>query len=243
MKANRRYLAFLKYQFKIIWGVNFYLAPLVALLIPVSVNYPFYADPDVRIFWAVKMNEMFFPIIGIIIFSNLLSTEWENKTVSLWLSKPLPRSLMLVSRIIIGAGYLLVVLTIPILFQHARYAVFNIPGMLLTVYPSALFLGILGLSIGTLTQNSPVSFLIPIAYWIMEIATKSRYTGPLGLFSRATHPACLTNACMQYIRGTDWILPKIAILFGSLGLIFLTALLLKWKGRKFIHFQRTRSFG
>ena len=226
--------SFLYYQLKIIWQINFWLAPVGIVLLLFAVNYPYIVESDIRLYWAVKMNEMMFPVIGIVLLGNIISQEFEKGTINVWFGKPINRSVILIGRILLISLFLATILLIPSIYQNIAYINHSYWKMLLTTFTPALFLGVLGMIVGIIFENSAISFLIPTAYWIFEIATKGKYTRSFALFSRATHIDCLTDKCVEFVQTNLWIDEKITLLIISALLILFSIRILNKKGRKLI---------
>lgn len=216
----------LYYQMRLIWRVNLWIAPVIALFISVFLYLPDYA----HIYWSLKMSENFVPLMGIVICANLFSQEWEGETTELWLVKPTSRTKLLLARTSVAYGYTLFVVIVPLFWQYVTYVQFDWREMLLVVIPPTILLATLGMVIGIIIKRSDVAFLIPLAYWFFEMTTKGDYTGIFHLFSRTA-----------FVQGADpagalttfpWVVSKWLTIGAGAGLLAFSAWFLERAGRR-----------
>jgi pimeloyl-ACP methyl ester carboxylesterase len=88
------------YQARLTWRLHIWIAPLVALLLPVFLFLPPGAYGE-RAFAALQIGERFAPLLGVLVFANLLSQEWEQSGADLWLARPVPRTGVLLARVLV----------------------------------------------------------------------------------------------------------------------------------------------
>jgi ABC-type transport system involved in multi-copper enzyme maturation permease subunit len=231
MNPFKTQLQFIKYQFKIIWQINFWLAPLAMALLLLLINYPTNLNTSQRVFTATKLNEQFLPIIGILLFSNLLSQEFEKKTFPLWFVKPSQKTNLLLSRILITTLALGLFFLGAFFFQHQTYVPFSIPTMWFAILVPALFLGIFGCLIGLLFESTAIAIILPLTYWVFEIASAGKITRAFSILSSMNAFSCPTSACIQFQFNPIWFPHKLLLLMLTLALIFLTSIALKNKSR------------
>jgi hypothetical protein len=229
------------YQVRLMWQVHLWIVPVIAALIPYFIYLPPHDDVSARILWALRINELYLPLLGVIICSNAFSQEWEKHVADIWLAKPTSRLKLVLTRMATIFCYMLFVLLVPICLEHFTYVHLNWGEMLLTVFPSALFLGSLGMLIGVLTHNSAVAFLVPMAHWLFEMATKGEYTGLLNIFSRTTHYNIYdAESFAEVMAAFPWITSKLIITGAGLCLVLLAAWVLHCNGKRLLPQRNNR---
>lgn len=219
------------YQARLLWRTNWWLAPLVALLIPWMFYLPDWEEAE-RVYWALKLNENMVPLVGIVVCANLFSQEWENHTEALWMTRPRGRGGLLLVRAALALGYTSLVASVPLVVQYFSYVRFAWREMLLVVLAPTLFLGVVGMAVGLVGKNSAIAFLAPLAYWFFEMTTKGKYTGLLYLFSRASLPCANEVECEMMVAAFPWALSKGLVLGVSAVLLALSAGYLGRVGRR-----------
>lgn len=229
------FLRLLRYQVRLIWHVNLWLAPLVGLLMALAMYLPEGPHQE-RLFWVLKWSENFFPLLGIAVYANLFSQEIENQTAELWLAKPISRTKLVLARVSVVCIYTVLVIAIPLVIKYFLYVRFSWAEMMLVVLPPALYLGLLGMVVGILFRHSAIAFLVPLVYWFFEMTTKGKYTGILHLFLRTTN----ANACAEFFEGCsdvtpsfNWAVSKLLLAGLCVGLIAFSVWLLEKSGRRF----------
>ncbi|MFP4436913.1 MAG: hypothetical protein ACLFVO_06670 [Chloroflexaceae bacterium] len=224
-------MALIYYQARLIWRVNLWIAPIIALLLPVVLFLP--AGPEwERVYWALRISETFAPIIGILICANLVSQEWENHMANLWLTKSFPRQNLLLARLAVAVVITILVLLLLFAELHVTYAPLNWGEALFVVLPPTLFLGMLGMTVGLIVHSSAIAFLVPLIYWFFEQSTKGTYTGPFYLFARASVPCNDTPAaCVAASASAPWMFSKLLVLGLTVVLVTLALWLLQRTGR------------
>lgn len=224
-------LTFIHYQARLFPRRNLWLAPLLALLLPGFIYFP-PGSEAARVYWALRMNETFMPLTGIILIAHLLSQEWEGGTADLWLVRAGSRIKLLLARLLLAALFLIAVLVLPFGVLYLTYVTFSWQEMFLVVLPPALFLGVLGMVSGLLSKSSALAFLVPLIYWFFEMTTKGVYTGPLYLFARTVYP-CQDTAenCFRMFGNLPWLGNKAWLTLATLGLVLLAAGWLRRTGK------------
>lgn len=206
------------YQARLTWRLHIWIAPLVALLLPVFLFLPPGAYGE-RTFATLQIGERFAPLLGVLVFANLLSQEWEQAGADLWLARPIPRSGVLLARVLVGGIWVLLALLPLYSVLYSTYVPFDWGEMLLVSLPPTLFLGVLGMTVGLLTRSSAVAFLVSIAYWVFEETTDGAYTGLLFLFARTVFPCDASiEACIRASADGPWLLSKL-LLLGATALL------------------------
>jgi hypothetical protein len=229
------FVLFLRYQVRLIWHVNLWLAPVIALLMGLAMYLPEGPHQE-RLFWIMKWSESFFPLLGIAVCANLFSQEMENQTAELWLAKSISRTKLVLARVSAVCIYTVLVIAIPLIIKYFSYVRFSWAEMMLVVLPPTLYLGLLGMLVGILFKNSAIAFLVPLVYWFIEMTTKGKYTGILHLFLRTSN----ANACTEFFEGCsdvtpslNWVVSKILLAGLCVVLVAFSIWLFEKSGRRF----------
>jgi hypothetical protein len=222
-------IALIWYQARLTWRLQIWIAPLVALLLPVFLFLP---SGALREFAILQTAERFAPLLGLLVFANLLAQEWEDVGADLWLAKPVSRVGLLLARVLVGVVWMLLALLPLYTVLYFWYGSFNWSEMLLASLPPTLFLGMFGMTVGLLARSSAVAFLVSIAYWVFEETTDGVYTGPLYLFARTGSPCQESiEVCMRASAEGPWLFTKLLLLGATAALVGVSAWLLGRMGR------------
>ena len=214
-------------QFKIIFGLNWIIAPIFIAVIPLSIFFE-QGDNAFKLSWANMVMETFSPLIGIIVGSNAFSKEWDLGTDEVWLTKFRSRYPVFINRVIIMYLYLLLLTFLSLLAIRLFYVKVNLLEGFFIMLPPMFLLSNIGMLAGLLSRNTIIAYLAPSLYWFLEMTTKGRFTGIFYLFPRRTI-ACMDSCGYRF----DWMSCKLAV--GLLALILLFIL-----GRLLVELEKIR---
>jgi|GEM_PF-2116348 len=125
----------------------------------------------------------------------LASREFEGRTADLVCSRPGWQRAVLM-RTGIGAAAVAGMCLLAILAYVLRGAAVPLSLALWLALPGALFLGAMAAAVGAITRMSAAAYLVPVSYWLVDLATKGRYTGllTLGAWGRGSGAVSLPAA-------------------------------------------------
>lgn len=115
----------------------------------------------------------------------ILSREHETGTAEAILGKPFGPRTLAALRLLLAFFGVACLSGVAALSYAARGAAMEVPSVLLATLPGALFLGAAAALVGAWGRVSAAGYLAPISYWLVDFATKGRYTGSLTLFGAA----------------------------------------------------------
>lgn len=125
--------------------------------------------------------EMLISIIGIILLVPIFQPEQDEEIRDLVASKYVDSTYVHLIRVIysiIGIVLLVMVFSIFMIMSGCEITIELIGGTI----ADAMFLGAIGLFTSAVTSNAPVSFMIPLLYYVLNLTMKSRF-GNFNLFS------------------------------------------------------------
>lgn len=164
-------MALVKYNLKLLVNLNVVTAFVLILLAPVLFSFQLISKEDLA-----KVGELYLSLIGIVLFPFLPMMEERGACKEVVYVKKLNHrwidSLRLFMIMVLSFLFILSV----ILFAEFQGGVFPFWSMATGVWISALFFGMLGLTVANLTRNLTAAYLIPFAYFSFEFMTKGKYT-------------------------------------------------------------------
>lgn len=174
--------------------------------------------PGVRVMGAVGMLELGLPILALVAVTHAASLEWEEGTIELSLSYPGGGLGLVTTRLLVGLGFLLVVLTatlagftllMPELAEPGALNVFRVAWL---VTPPALLVGSVGVLVSIAGKHYVAGIGAGLLPWGLDLLLPGQVTRGLYLF-QTSHP--LPGVVLEANRG--WLT---AAAFVILGLAF-----------------------
>lgn len=158
--------------------------------------------------------EMLISIIGIILIVPIFQPEQDNEIWDVIVSKYIDSIYVYLIRVAYSiTGIIILVLTFS-LFMSVCGCEITIELVGGTV-ADAMFLGAIGLFTSALTSNTPVSFMVPLLYYVLNLTMKSKF-GNFNLFA-------MMNGNYK---------PNIWIFISSLILVFVSIMIKKMFSKK-----------
>lgn len=166
------------YNIKISCSVNFLAAIALIALVPFIFSLRMLGTREIAV-----IGEMYLSIIGIILFTFIVDIEERDNIKETIFSRKTPYVYIFILRIFILM--ILAFLLIAIITLYACYngGSFSIWGITAGIWVSAVFLGLLGLTISNVTGNITSGYIGAFAYYLFELVTKGKYTRSFYLFS------------------------------------------------------------
>lgn len=199
----------LLYEVKLYWGAGVWAALAFGLAVPwIFWTGPSGAGPAgagagaaaaAQVRAAVGAIELFGVAAAPLLAAALFSREEEGLTAEVLLSRPIARGALVARRVVLAVAVLAASLLAPAAGYLARGVGLPLAQVLGTAGPGALALAALGLAVGTLTGVSAAGYLVPLAYWAFDWATRGSHTGMMTLFARA-------------LGRPEWVESKLALL-------------------------------
>jgi hypothetical protein len=168
----------IKYNIKILFGIN-----IVAAIIFVAATPVFYSLSLLDAKEIARLGELYLSIIGIILFTYLPGLEEANNTKELVYAKT--RSVIstfAIRFLLICILTLLLILAMAMIIQF-NGGNFNLMQFTFGITVTAVFLGVIGLTIANYTNEASAGYLVAFAYFIFEWITRGKYTGDFYLNS------------------------------------------------------------
>lgn len=164
-------MAFVKYNLKLFFNLNVVTAFVLILLAPVLFSFELIVKEDMA-----KVGELYLSLIGIVLFPFLpIMEERAGCQEVVYVKKLNHRWIYSLRVFMIMVLSFLFILSV-MLFAKFQGGDFPFWSMVFGVWISALFFGMLGLTVANLTRNLTAAYLIPFAYFSFEFMTKGKYT-------------------------------------------------------------------
>lgn len=172
----------LGYEGKLYLRAGVWVALALGLLVPWAVWLPA-GGPAARE-GALAAMELF-TVIGVpLLAGSVLCRDHEDGSAEILLSRPASRGRLLGWRLLPALAATAALIGLSAVGYGLRGVEIPPADIVVTVGPTALFLGALAVAVGTLTRLSAPAYLVPVAYWVFDWASKGEHTGYLTLFGR-----------------------------------------------------------
>lgn len=166
------------YNIKILLDWNIAAAFALMLLAPFIFSFDLLQYKEVA-----KISELYFSIIGIILFANLGNKENQEQVAELVNVRAVPQAFILLIRMLMVSLLIFMMIASILYFAKLRGAVFPLWEMTAGVLISAVSLGSIAYTLTNFTNRVSSGYMIAFAYYLMEYTTKGKYTGSFYLFS------------------------------------------------------------
>ena len=187
------------YNIKITCNINFLAALVLVVLAPFIFSFKMLEFKDMAI-----VGEMYLSILGIVLFTPLGEIENRDNIKEIIFSRKTPHTYIFVLRMCIMMALTFLIISLITIYALYNKGIFPPWIIIFGTFISAVFLGLLGLTISNITGNIASGYLIAFAYYLFEFITKGKYTKNFYLFSM------LQNSFNEKYR----ILIIIALIFG-----------------------------
>lgn len=173
-----RILMMVWYNVKILLDWNIAAAFGLALLAPFIFSYDL-----LQYYEIAKVSELYFSITGIILFAYIGNIENQECATELVNVRTVPHVLMLLLRKLLVTLLILSLLISILMYAKLRGCSFPLWEITAGVLITAIFLGSIAYTLTNLTNKISSGYIAAFAYYLMEYATKGKYTGDFYLFS------------------------------------------------------------
>lgn len=173
--VNTNYLInIIKYNIKIIFNINILTAVAMVLISPLLFNYEQLNYGDIAI-----IGEMYLVLLGILLIPHLTNIESIVGISSITTSKAFKQSTIYVFRICINIIVILALVLVTTTFAVVQKSTFPLIEIWLGISISALYFGLVGLTITNIFSNTIAGYLVAFSYYMFELFTKGKFTGNL----------------------------------------------------------------
>lgn len=178
MEYLEKALNLTRYNFKILLNINVAAAFAYILITPAVLSYRYLNFYDMA-----KIGENYCALVGIILFVYLGNFEDANDLNGITYTRSTKHINIFLLRLIMMTTLTVLLIGLPILFARLHGGNFDSTRILFGVLISALFLGMLGLTVSNITNNMVAGYMVSFGYYIFEFITKGKYTGDFYLMS------------------------------------------------------------
>lgn len=183
IKSN---LNIFKYNIKILLDLNIIISIIFAASAPLVFSFRF-----LDYIQTAKITEYYISIIGIILIPSIVNIENNDNIRETVCSKKTSHSKIIAFRIAFMMLIIFLIILCILLLARFYGSKFNICEIAIGTWISASFLGMIGLTIVSLTKNISSGYMVSFIYYAFEFFTSGKYTHGLYLFS-------LTSGSFQY---------------------------------------------
>lgn len=166
------------YNTKILFDLNAAAAILLVALAPFIFSFDLLAYKDIA-----KVSELYFSILGIILFAYIGNIENQEQAVELVSVRTLPHFVICFIRLMMVLLLAFALVSAILLYAKLRGSIFPFGELSLGVMVTILFLGAIAYTLTNLTNQVSTAYIAAFAYYLMEYSTKGKYTGEFYLFS------------------------------------------------------------
>ena len=166
-----------KYNIKILFGFNLMIGIIIAMGIPFVVSFKFIEYRDMA-----KISEWLYSLLGIVLLTYIMNIDKKRGIGDVINSKQKRHSDTFLIRLFINSTVLFLLIVIMNIFALSQNAVFPFWKITLGSFVTAIFLGLVGLTISSIV-NISTGYMISMAYYVIDLMTGGKYTGDFYLFS------------------------------------------------------------
>jgi len=193
----------LNYASKTMVGRNLIAVAILFLLVLFDVFNREVGGHQTRFQVAMFVFEMFAPGIGILMLTNLLSSESEHGCDDLLRSSTIGFTTIAVRKILYGLSWTAAVITATLLLLHFTYTRIDFETALMVTLPGAFYFGMIGLLTATITKKSLVGYTT--AFCLMAVSAVVSAVEPLGFHSFAYREQL--NG-LRFFEESNWLIAK-----------------------------------
>jgi len=127
------------------------------------------------------------PVFNILLFSNLFAEDLEERTLRLLFTYRLKSTELLIERVMLASFVSLAAYAICLSTAHWMLVRFSADGLWdvsRQVLPATIYLSIIALLFTLVGRGALLGLGAGIAYWMLELTTMGKWTGPLFIFQQ-----------------------------------------------------------
>ena len=166
------------YNIKITCNINLLAALVLVALVPFIFSTKMLEFKDMAV-----IGEMYLSILGIILFISIGDIDNRDNIKEIIFSRKTPHTYIFILRMCIMMVVTFLLISIITIYVWYTKGTFFPLSIIFGAWISAVFLGLLGLTISNVTGNISSGYLIAFAYYLLELITKGKYTKNFYLFS------------------------------------------------------------
>lgn len=170
------------YNAKIIFGWNLAAAAGICILafIIFDLNYLVFND-------IAQIGELFLSTLGIMLFPGLGSIEGRTNSSEIIYVKMRSHLFIFLLRIILAAVLLFFLILGVVLFARLNNGSFDCTIVTCGVFISALYLGMIGLTVTNLQREPAPGYIAAFGYFMFEYFSRGKYTSRFYIFGLLNH--------------------------------------------------------
>ncbi len=134
-------------------------------------------------FEPVYIGEYLLPLLGILCFTHLAIHEKDGNIHEMTYVREVPHDKVVIIRFLMYAIGVYGIIWITFLVELAYGEDFNLLQCVHGSYITLIYLGVIGMITAYITGQKSVGYILPFAYYMMDMFTKGKYTKGLYLFS------------------------------------------------------------
>ncbi len=166
------------YNIKITCNINFLAALVLVALAPFIFSFRILEFENMGV-----VGEMYLSILGIVLFISLGDIENRDNIKEIIFSRKTPHIYIFILRMCIMMVITFLFISIITIYALYNKGTFSPWSIIFGTCISAVFLGLLGLTITNITGNITSGYLVAFAYYLLELITRGKYTKNFYLFS------------------------------------------------------------
>lgn len=129
------------------------------------------------------IGELYLSIIGIVLLPNLLTIEESDNIKEVIYIRKTPHITVTILRLVMMIMFMFILISSMILLVKIQHGSFPFWEISIGTFTSALYFGIIGLTVVNITKSLPSGYLTSFAYYAFEFSTKGKYTKDFFVFS------------------------------------------------------------
>lgn len=159
---------------------------IAAALLLVAVTPVFFTLSHTTFQEMARVGELFLSVIGILLLPSLSGIEERESIQEIAYIRRTPHVLIFLLRLLLLMLLTFITILSVTLYARLQHGNFDLWKMTAGVWVTATFLGLLGLTVTTLSNDLKSGYLIAFGYYIFEFFTKGLYTSGFYTFSLLT---------------------------------------------------------
>ena len=199
--------------FKINWKYN--LLPHIIITALLCILAPFIMGvKNLDDTLTAKVLELYISLFGIILLTPLFIPDQDRSIRELLESKRVSMVVHHCVRLLAAFGVLIIAITSFLVFLKSQGCRFPFSDYLYGTIATSIFLGGMGVLVYSISDNLPVSYMIPIIYYISCYGGRGRFLGKFYLFTMGYSDISIKN----YIMIAGMLMIAIGVVFRNIKL-------------------------